>query len=55
MKEPKGIYFETNYAFNGAMRYEQSDQTTHWRPDTTYTSQVNSWPAFAGGDGNLRG
>jgi len=41
MKEPKGIYFETNYAFNGAMRYEQSDQTTHWRPDTTYTSQVN--------------
>ncbi len=41
MKEPKGIYFETNYAFNGAMRYEQSDQATHWKSDTTYTSQVN--------------
>ena len=41
MKEPKGIYFETNYAFNGAMRYEQSDQTSHWKSDTTYTSQVN--------------
>lgn len=41
MKKPQGIYFETNYAFNNAMRYEQSDQTTHWEPDTTYTSQVN--------------
>ncbi len=42
MKKPQGIYFETNYAFNNAMRYEQSDQTTHWETDTGYTSQVNS-------------
>lgn len=41
LKKPQGIYFETNYAFNNAMRYEQSDQTTHWKPDTSYTSQVN--------------
>lgn len=41
MKKPQGIYFETNYAFNNAMRYGLSDQTTHWEPDTAYTSQVN--------------
>ncbi len=41
MKRPQGIYFETNYAFNNAMRYEQSDQTTHWKTDSTYTSQVH--------------
>ncbi len=41
MKKPQGIYFETDYAFNNAMRYAQSDQTTHWEPDTSYTSQVN--------------
>ncbi|MDB5088807.1 MAG: alpha-galactosidase, partial [Mucilaginibacter sp.] len=41
MKKPQGIYFETNYAFNNAMRYMQSDQTTHWKTDSTYTSQVN--------------
>lgn len=41
MKKPQGIYFETNYAFNNAMRYEQSDQTTHWETDSSYTSQVN--------------
>lgn len=36
-----GIYFETNYAFNNAMRYDISDQTLHWRADTSYSSQVN--------------
>jgi hypothetical protein len=41
MKVPEGIYIETNYAFNNAMRYPLSDQTTHWEVDTKYTSQVN--------------
>ncbi len=41
MKTPEGIYIETNYAFNNAMRYPLSDQTTHWEVDTSYTSQVN--------------
>jgi hypothetical protein len=41
MKKQQGIYFETNYAFNNAMRYDISDQTTHWKIDSTYTSQVN--------------
>lgn len=41
MQKPSGIYFETNYAYNNAMQYRLSDQTTHWLPDTTYTSQVN--------------
>jgi hypothetical protein len=36
-----GLYVETNYAFNNAMRYDISDQTTHWKTDSTYTSQVN--------------
>jgi hypothetical protein len=41
MKKQHGIYIETNYAFNDAMRYEISDQTTHWKADSVYTSQVN--------------
>ncbi|MEI6088421.1 MAG: alpha-galactosidase [Bacteroidota bacterium] len=41
MKVPEGIYIETNYAFNNAMRYPLSDQTTHWEVDPNYTSQVN--------------
>ena len=41
MKKQHGIYVETNYAFNNAMRYDISDQTTHWGIDTAYTSQVN--------------
>ena len=41
MKTQQGIYIETNYAFNNAMRYNISDQTTHWKIDSTYTSQVN--------------
>jgi hypothetical protein len=41
MKKQHGIYVETNYAFNNAMRYDISDQTTHWKTDGAYTSQVN--------------
>lgn len=41
MKKQHGLYVETNYAFNNAMRYDISDQTTHWLPDSNYTSQVN--------------
>ena len=41
METQHGIYVETNYAFNNAMRYYLSDQTTHWKVDPTYTSQVN--------------
>jgi hypothetical protein len=41
MEKPQGIYIETNYAFNNAMNYEISDQTTHWKADSSYTSQVN--------------
>ncbi len=41
MKVPESIYIETNYAFNNAMRYPLSDQTTHWKVDSSYTSQVN--------------
>ncbi|RYG29746.1 MAG: alpha-galactosidase, partial [Chitinophagaceae bacterium] len=36
MKKPQGIYFETNYAFNNAMRYDISDQTTHYKIDSSY-------------------
>ena len=36
-----GLYIETNYAFNGSMSYDYSDQTTHWKNDSTYTSQVS--------------
>lgn len=41
MEKQHGIYLETNYAFNNSMRYDISDQTTHWKPDSAYTSQVN--------------
>ncbi len=41
MEKQHGIYIETNYAFNNSMRYSISDQTIHWKKDTTYTSQVN--------------
>jgi hypothetical protein len=41
MKVQQGIYIESNYAFNNAMNYQLSDQTTHWKTDSTYTSQVN--------------
>lgn len=41
MQKPSGLYIETNFAFNNAMRYNLSDQTTHWKTDSSYTSQVN--------------
>lgn len=41
MKTQHGIYLESNYAFNNSMRYDLSDQTTHWKRDSAYTSQVN--------------
>ena len=41
MKKPHGIYVESNYAFNNAMKADLSVQTTHWKADSTYTSQVN--------------
>lgn len=41
MKTQQGLYIETNYAFNNAMRYQISDQTTHWEINKDYTSQVN--------------
>lgn len=41
MKKQHGLYVETNFAFNNAMRYDISDQTTHWITDSSYTSQVN--------------
>ncbi|CAL1520421.1 alpha-galactosidase [Chitinophaga sp. MM2321] len=41
MATPHGIYIESNYAFNNAMKANLSDQTTHWKADSTYTSQVN--------------
>lgn len=41
MHKQHGIYIESNFAFNNAMRYHLSDQSTHWKKDSTYTSQVN--------------
>ncbi|MBC9934799.1 alpha-galactosidase [Chitinophaga qingshengii] len=41
IKTPHGIYVESNYSFNNAMTASLSDQTTHWKTDSTYTSQVN--------------
>ncbi len=41
MAKPASLYIETNYAYNNAMRYDLSDQTTHWLVDSSYTSQVN--------------
>lgn len=41
MRSQHGFYIETNYAFNNSMSYELSDQTTHWKKDSLYTSQVH--------------
>jgi hypothetical protein len=41
MKKPQKIFIENNFAYNNAMRYDLSDQATHWHIDSTYTSQVN--------------
>lgn len=41
MATPHSLYIESNYAFNNAMKANLSDQTTHWKADSTYRSQVN--------------
>src|SRR5438034_11535536 len=41
MKKPQGIYFESNFAVNNAMRYDLSDQTLHWKTDPSYAWQGN--------------
>ncbi len=41
IKKPQKLYIENNFAYNNAMRYELSDQATHWKIDSSYTSQVN--------------
>ncbi len=39
-KKPQGIDFETNYAFNDAFAYSYSDQSTHWKGDSSYVTNV---------------
>nr|WP_222718634.1 alpha-galactosidase [Algoriphagus sp. AK58] len=41
MKKPHQLYIENNFAFNNSMNAEISAQATHWKQDSTYTSQVN--------------
>lgn len=41
MKKPARIHIENTFAFNNAMKYELSDQGSHWKVDSSYTSQVN--------------
>lgn len=41
MKIPHGLYIESNYSFNNSMTSRLSDQTTFWKADSTFTSQVN--------------
>ncbi|MFT7435977.1 MAG: hypothetical protein ACI8UX_001776 [Psychromonas sp.] len=41
MKTPQKLYIENNFAYNNAMKYRLSDQATHWKVDSAYTSQVN--------------
>ncbi|KAB7732521.1 alpha-galactosidase [Rudanella paleaurantiibacter] len=41
MQKPARLYIESNYAFNNAMKANLSDQTTHWKTDSLYRSQVN--------------
>lgn len=41
MAIPHGIFVESNYAFNDAMRIHLSDQTTNWKSDYLYRSQVH--------------
>jgi hypothetical protein len=40
-RTPHGLYVESNYAYNDAMSAKMSDQTTHWKADLSYTSQVS--------------
>jgi hypothetical protein len=41
MKKQHQLYVENNFAFNNAMHAELSDQASHWKMDSSYTSQVN--------------
>ncbi|WP_286589575.1 alpha-galactosidase [Sphingobacterium sp. N143] len=41
MHKQHGLYVESNFAFNNAMRYHLSDQSLHWKADSSYTSQIN--------------
>lgn len=41
MKKPHQLYIENNFAFNNSMNAEISAQATHWKQDSSYTSQVN--------------
>ena len=41
MKKPHQLYIENNFAFNNSMHAEISAQATHWKQDSSYTSQVN--------------
>lgn len=41
MKKQHQLYVESNFAFNNAMHAELSNQASHWKMDSSYTSQVN--------------
>ncbi|GAA0880602.1 hypothetical protein GCM10009119_35720 [Algoriphagus jejuensis] len=41
MKKPHQLYVESDFAFNNSMNAELSNQASHWKPDSSYTSQVN--------------
>lgn len=41
MKKQHQLYVENNFAFNNSMNAELSDQASHWKMDSSYTSQVN--------------
>jgi hypothetical protein len=41
MKKPHQLYVESDFAFNNSMHAELSNQASHWKMDSTYTSQVN--------------
>lgn len=41
MLTPQKLYIENNFAYNNAMKYRLSDHATHWKVDSSYTSQVN--------------
>jgi hypothetical protein len=41
MKKPHQLYVESDFAFNNSMNAELSNQASHWKQDSAYTSQVN--------------
>ncbi|WP_339752763.1 alpha-galactosidase [Algoriphagus aquimarinus] len=41
MKKQHQLYVENNFAFNNSMQAELSNQASHWKMDSSYTSQVN--------------